>query len=261
MSKIIANAFELNIKASASKQNAFVDVEKGFWAADFINALYYNGIATDSGNKFKPNDEINRGQFSAFLSRSLSDDFKIPENTLGTPIAKGVVTASSLNIRTGPSASTASVGSISLGGIVDVHEMNGYWMKINYNGKTGYVHKTHLKFKNISGTSVKNRVIGIDAGHGGTDPGASGGGINEANITLDVAKGVAAKLQNDGAKVIMTRQTDVYPSLQDRVDISKTNHSELFVSIHVIGNPNSQANGSETCYSQGFNDNSAESIV
>lgn len=82
------------------------------------------------------------------------------------------------------------------------------------------------------------RLIVIDAGHGGVDPGMHGpigGGpqILEKNITLPVAKLVAAALRDAGADVLMTRTTDTLIGLYDRGPMANRAHGDVFVSIHV----------------------------
>lgn len=92
------------------------------------------------------------------------------------------------------------------------------------------------------------RTIVIDAGHGGTDVGATREGIYEKNITLDISKRLAAILKKKGYNVLMVRDTDVYVSLQDRVEFSETNKGDLFVSIHVNSSVTPDGYGLETHY-------------
>lgn len=82
-------------------------------------------------------------------------------------------------------------------------------------------------------SSLAGAVIVIDPGHGGSDPGAVGGkGTFEKNINLAVALKVAALLKGAGAKVVMTRDSDVYPTLGERVDIANQLNADIFVSVH-----------------------------
>ena len=82
------------------------------------------------------------------------------------------------------------------------------------------------------------RLVVIDAGHGGPDPGMRGpivGGprVAEKNITLAVAKRVGAALGQRGIDVKFTRTTDTLIALSDRGRIANEAHADLFVSIHV----------------------------
>lgn len=168
------------------------------------------------------------------------------------------VTVNSLNVRSQPNATSSIVGKLNTGDKVTVQSIDGYWAKIKFGSVTGYAHKTYLKLLNNTGHILKNRIIVIDAGHGGSDPGASRNGAVEKNIVLDVSKRVEAKLKAAGANVLMTRKTDVFPSLQDRVDFARQNYAEVFVSVHVNAFSNSTAKGSEVFYNS-QNANAVES--
>lgn len=180
-----------------------------------------------------------------------------------TPITNntltGKVTVNSLNMRSAPNATSPIVTKLSTGNKVTVQSIDGYWAKVKSGSHTGYVHKTYLKLINTTGHILKNRVIVVDAGHGGTDPGASRNGVLEKNIVLDVAKRVETKLKASGANVLMTRKNDSFPSLQDRVDFSRQNYAETFVSIHVNAFSNSTAKGAEVFYDTSMNANGVES--
>lgn len=91
------------------------------------------------------------------------------------------------------------------------------------------------------------RVV-IDAGHGGTDYGAIRNGINEKDITLDVAKRIEKLLKKQGYLVTMTRTNDIYVSLQDRVSISESVSPDIFVSVHVNSSTRPEITGIETHY-------------
>jgi N-acetylmuramoyl-L-alanine amidase len=97
------------------------------------------------------------------------------------------------------------------------------------------------------GLSV-SRVV-IDAGHGGHDPGAHGNGINEAELTLDVALRVQKLLEKQaGIEVLMTRDTDVFIPLEERTAIANREGADLFLSIHANASRNVQARGIETYF-------------
>ncbi|WP_107942094.1 N-acetylmuramoyl-L-alanine amidase [Metasolibacillus fluoroglycofenilyticus] len=173
----------------------------------------------------------------------------------------GSATVDGLHIRASASGSAASLGKINRGTLVEVHSISGNWANITYNGTTGYVHKTYLRFINQTGSKIAGRIIVIDPGHGGKDPGTTHGKtIQEKEITLKVSNLVKAKLEASGAVVKMTRVGDTYPSLQDRVDFAKNNYAEMFVSIHV-NSASSSAKGTETYYSVSSNDNEKEDFA
>lgn len=77
-------------------------------------------------------------------------------------------------------------------------------------------------------------IVVIDPGHGGVDPGAIGAnGIFEKHVTLAMAKELRRQMEASGRyKVIITRQSDKYLKLYQRVDIARQNNADLFVSLH-----------------------------
>ncbi len=90
------------------------------------------------------------------------------------------------------------------------------------------------------------KTIVVDAGHGGYDPGAIGKtGLKEKNINLDVANRLAKILGDEGFKVIMTRSSDYFVSLEKRVEISNNAKADLFISIHANANTVRDMNGFE----------------
>jgi N-acetylmuramoyl-L-alanine amidase len=78
------------------------------------------------------------------------------------------------------------------------------------------------------------RVIAIDPGHGGVDPGATGAsGVYEKHITLAVGRAIKGALEDTGRyRVVLTRDRDIFKSLRDRVELARQAGAELFVSIH-----------------------------
>jgi N-acetylmuramoyl-L-alanine amidase len=96
----------------------------------------------------------------------------------------------------------------------------------------------------------KIRRIVIDAGHGGHDPGAlGGGGSREKDIVLQIALKLAHKLREElGLDVVLTRSTDVFIELQERTAIANKVGADLFVSIHANASLNRNASGIETYY-------------
>jgi N-acetylmuramoyl-L-alanine amidase len=94
-------------------------------------------------------------------------------------------------------------------------------------------------------------VIAVDPGHGGRDVGAVGiGGLQEAGIVLDVAKQVAALLEQNGVQAVLTRTDDREIDLEPRVQMAERVNATLFVSIHAnaIDMSRPDVNGLETYY-------------
>ena len=92
--------------------------------------------------------------------------------------------------------------------------------------------------------------IGLDPGHGGSDPGAlgwDGGGYpDEKDFNLEVALALRAQLLSDNADVVMTRDWDCYMSLTDRVDYIDSEMPDAFISIHCNSFGDPIAHGTET---------------
>lgn len=103
--------------------------------------------------------------------------------------------------------------------------------------------KAEVKKPNNNKTTDK--IILIDAGHGGEDPGAIGRRKTlEKRITLSIAKKLAAKInETRGMKAILTRTGDYYVSLNKRINIAQTNKASLLVSIHADSVDSPKAKG------------------
>jgi len=92
-------------------------------------------------------------------------------------------------------------------------------------------------------------TIVVDAGHGGTDPGAVGpSGVKEKNVNLEIASKLAALLRSTGFNVVMTRTNDSTVSLNERSSMANAINADLFVSIHSNSATIASAGGTETIY-------------
>ena len=103
-------------------------------------------------------------------------------------------------------------------------------------------------FSSLSKSSkpkTRQKIIVLDAGHGGKDPGAIGahGKTYEKNITLAMSKELKALLETKGYKVYLTRSTDVFIPLRQRVKIAQKYKADLFMSIHADSAMNRKATG------------------
>ena len=76
------------------------------------------------------------------------------------------------------------------------------------------------------------KIICIDPGHGGKDPGAVSGGVQEKAVVLNVAKKIGAFLEAKGCTVMFTRETDVFVELSDRARMANAAKADLYVSVH-----------------------------
>lgn len=102
---------------------------------------------------------------------------------------------------------------------------------------------------------VYDKVLLLDAGHGGKDPGTSGNGLVEKNLTLTMLQKVNAELDKD-IKVYLTRNGDVYPDNNSRAR-NANQIADAMVSIHMNAAENKLVNGTETLYKNHANDTGA----
>jgi N-acetylmuramoyl-L-alanine amidase len=93
------------------------------------------------------------------------------------------------------------------------------------------------------------KTVVIDAGHGGKDPGALGSGeCCEKIINLKVAKYLELELKKRGFRVMLTRSSDIFLELSERVEVARKNSADLFISIHANSSNSSQLSGVEVYY-------------
>ncbi len=80
-----------------------------------------------------------------------------------------------------------------------------------------------------------SKIIVIDPGHGGSDPGAQGNGLREKDLTLNISKRIRKYLEDnyEGIKVLMTRTNDKYLTLSQRAQFANSKSADLFISIHI----------------------------
>jgi len=119
-----------------------------------------------------------------------------------------------------------------------------------------------LKFNSVFSSDLKNKVIVIDPGHGGADPGAQNSGLKEKDLNLDISLRLRMVLESKGCKVIMTREVDKdfflpgfvlgrmakRAELNQRIDLASENNADLFVSVHANSFPKRNTYGMETYY-------------
>ncbi len=120
-------------------------------------------------------------------------------------------------------------------------------------------------FNEVKTTSQRvtlNKVIVLDAGHGGIDGGAvSRGGVKESNINLKIALKVRSLLEQAGAIVILTRDEDIglysetgtirnkkNEDLRNRRELVDSSEADIFISIHLNSFPQTQYYGAQTFY-------------
>lgn len=101
----------------------------------------------------------------------------------------------------------------------------------------------------IGNFNANGLTIMLDAGHGGSDPGAQRGDIQEKEITLGIVKQLKKVLESRGARVLLTRQDDTFVSLEDRVTLTNSASPAVFLSVHINAlESTSDIHGIETYY-------------
>lgn len=108
------------------------------------------------------------------------------------------------------------------------------------------------------------RLVVIDAGHGGIDPGTHGrSGIREKDLVLGVARELRKALEATGRyRVQLTRDSDVFIPLRERVNIARVAHADLFVSLHADSNDHPDIRGASVyTLSEDASDREAASLA
>jgi N-acetylmuramoyl-L-alanine amidase len=108
----------------------------------------------------------------------------------------------------------------------------------------------HIRIKRQPSSNIKDLVIAIDAGHGGSNNGASGitSKALEKEYTLKIAKALEEKLQKKGVTVFMTRTEDIDVGMIDRTLMLRERDPDLMISIHLNSSSNRNAQGVSTYY-------------
>ncbi len=109
----------------------------------------------------------------------------------------------------------------------------------------------------------RKRVVIIDAGHGGKDPGAIGRrGLREKDVVLDIAKRLKKILETKYAvKVYLTRNNDKFIELKDRAAYANKKHADLFVSIHANASRKRNIKGIETWFLNHTNNEAYQKVA
>nr|WP_255640044.1 N-acetylmuramoyl-L-alanine amidase [Pseudalkalibacillus hwajinpoensis] len=164
------------------------------------------------------------------LSSNIVNSYKMKEQVEEVVLETGIVTASSLNVRTSPEMNGTKIGALPRNAEVAIYGYAGDWAKIKYQGQVAYVHSGYLLLQ--SSDSLNNLTIVVDAGHGDHDPGASNGKLLEKDINLDVSLYLEKKLKSAGANVVMTRRDDTFLELRERSTIANNLNADAFISVH-----------------------------
>lgn len=119
-----------------------------------------------------------------------------------------------------------------------------------------YIKEVYVSIEKVGARSLSMSSLGsnsqyvvyIDPGHGGYDPGAQGNGVIEKDIVLNLGLRLKDKLEANGIKVVMSRTSDVYVSLEERSKGANNVSPNIFISIHINSAGAVSASGIETFY-------------
>ena len=119
--------------------------------------------------------------------------------------------------------------------------------KFKKNELTSKINEEHILLIDLNLLSFQNitnqNIIVIDAGHGGPDPGAVRNNIKEKDLTLMAAKILEKELIKKDFKVYLTRSSDRYIKLKNRVKFARNKSADLFISIHADSTQNKNTKG------------------
>ncbi len=165
------------------------------------------------------------------------------------------ITASILNVRASDRPNASIIGTVKQDEEYTILKEYKNKIKIELSsGKTGWIPSWYTESAGEPSTSHRDesligKTILLDAGHGGTDGGASGSaGTLEKDLTLQTVKLADQKLRNAGANVIMTRSNDRYVALNARTNLSNLNTVDAFISFHYDSNQDGNKSGIKTYY-------------
>ncbi|MEB4868852.1 MULTISPECIES: SH3 domain-containing protein [Priestia] len=237
----VVNASSLNVRSSASTSASIVtNLSRGSKVTVVKESGSWSQIKTASG------------QTGWVASQYLQADSGQSSQT-----AQSIQITKASNLRSQPSLSAGIIRVAKAGErFKKVGEKND-WVQIQYSAsQTAWVSKgltapagstTSASLPSPS-AALKDKIIVVDAGHGGYDPGTSGKSSIEKKLALTTAKLVASRLANAGANVFMTRSNDTFISLSGRVNVSEAKHADAFISIHYNASTSSSANGIASFY-------------
>jgi len=174
-----------------------------------------------------------------------------------------VVNVDVLRLRGGPGTDHEILDRLFLGTLLQVEGNQNEWLKVvTPGGKNGWVYGAYVRAITITSASLAGRIIAVDPGHGGSDPGAIGpSGAREKEINLIIAEKLINLLREAGATVVVTRSGDQTVIHQRRVDIINSSNAEIMISIHANSFHNSESNGTETFYHAGSVNGAASRLL
>lgn len=239
---------------------------------DKFNAFYQKGnwVQIQYGNQvgwvLQENLELTPGHVEEEGIQQPTAEENMKINSFLTNYHYSVVSnAAGANIRVAADTSSEIVDTVKKNERMAYLGLEGaYYHVRTVNNKEGYIanwlassnseEMQNLAKQKKSTSTLANKTIVLDPGHGGEDSGAlSSKGDKEKDSTLKTAEAVKVALENAGAKVIMTRENDTFVDLAPRAKLSNDQHADAFISIHYDKYEDDIISGTTTYY---YNDQS-----
>ncbi len=219
--KAITTRKEVTTEATTKKPQPVTSANNEYIWYDYDNdALYIKntGIALSD---ISEQDSYNEGKYIVTVNKKLQTS-----NTAFTPNSEYVESCT-----------------VSVGNKTTITFNENRIMAMDISNANGYI-----CLKPIPPKERYGKIVIIDAGHGGSQPGAMGNDIIEKDITLAMANSVKNKLDSDGrVKCYMTRPDDRDVGLEERAEMANDIGGDMFISIHINSvENNTEANGTET---------------
>ena len=224
-------------KVSYNGQEGYVDNNQLNYAVDHMNELY---------------------KLQAGLPQTLDAKKMISTKLKETPLYESSDTFSK------------RISTVNAGTIFNYEDRENDFYKVTIgNGKKAYIPYwlVNANFATIESDSqlpqgIEHAKIVIDPGHGGDDPGAvvTFSEKHEADHTLTTALLLKKELEDLGATVILTRDSDKSVSLENRAQLSNREQANAFISLHFDSGPNPNASGTTGYYFAATSENLAQTV-
>lgn len=234
-----SHIFGTNIPEIVKQQGDYcVLIRKGTGALDSVSEeMIYRKLTVGVQGSVSEDDVLRISRNALYVGQPKVPVAEIPEELKNVPLVREPKTAeedSLLSLELSETDGTTKV----------VLEFNSvYEVELTEDEEFIYLNliRPHEKYENI---------VVIDAGHGGRDPGTSGGGVSEASVNLAVVRYVKELLdQQEDWKIYYTRLTNILPDLSTRVEFANALHADMLISVHCNYNPAKSMNGVEVLYS------------
>ncbi|MCU4990688.1 N-acetylmuramoyl-L-alanine amidase [Bacillus cereus] len=231
----------LNLPIDTNAKPSYADSQK-HWATPIIAAVEKAGVVKGTGNGFEPDGKIDRVSMASLIVEA----YKLESKVNGTPATK-FKDLETLNWGKEKANILVELG-ISVG-------TGDKWepKKILTKAEAAQFIKNADSLK--IGNPLLEKVVIIDPGHGGFDPGNPGQGVEESKIVFDTSLRLQKLLEkNTPLRPLLTREENGNPgsnkneSLANRVKFGQENNADIFVSIHANSSENHNGHGTETYY-------------